>query len=94
MGAWKLEHTKDTIVYSKVFPEYWSKIEHHYFESQKSLLKKMHDALHVYGTEQDDRTSEGSRLARQTIENMKSKVGYTDEGAKEVIGFLMSKRYS
>lgn len=93
VGAWSLDHAGKPVVYSKVFPQYWRKLEKHYFESQKALLTKMSDALRVYGTAEQDTDSEGGRLARTTIENMKSKLGYCEHCAREVIGFLMRQRY-
>ena len=93
IGAWSLDHPKETVVYSKVFPEHWRKLERHYFESQKALLTKMHDALLVYGTDRDDPHSEGAQLARQTVANMISKLGYTEESAREAIIFIMKSRY-
>lgn len=93
IGAWSLEHRNEAMVYSKVFPEYWAKLERHYYESQKALLTKMHNALLVYDTDEADPTTEGAKLARQTVDNMKSRLGYCDQCAKEVITFLMRKRY-
>jgi predicted Ser/Thr protein kinase len=101
IGAWSLDHKNEPVVYSKVFPEYWRKLEKHYYQSQKDLLTKMHDALLLYGREGEAQgpdssnaaVSEGQQLAKQTVENMKRKLGYTEEGAKEVITFLMKARY-
>ncbi len=102
IGAWSLDHPKEAVVYSKVFPEYWRKLEKHYYQSQKEVLTKMHDALLLYGRDDDkpdqvhstnSNLNEGQKLARQTVENMKAKLGYTEEGAKEVITFLMKSRY-
>jgi hypothetical protein len=53
----------------------------------------MSAALIVYDTEQHDPNSEGSRLARQTVNNMKSRFGYCDKCAKEVVSFLMRAKY-
>lgn len=101
IGAWSLDHPRAAVVYSKVFPEYWRKLEKHYYQSQKEVLTKMHDALLLYGRDDgvaetestNSNLSEGQTLARQTVENMKQKLGYTEEGAKEVITFLMKSRY-
>ena len=102
IGAWSLDHPNAPVVYSKVFPEYWRKLEKHYYQSQKELLTKMHDALLLYGRAGDrsddalstnSGLSEGQRLAKITIENMQKNLGYTEEGAKEVITFLMKSRY-
>jgi serine protein kinase len=88
VGAWALDHPNQPVVYAKVFPNYWAKLERHFYESQKALLTKMNNALQV-----DDGDSEGGKLAAQTVENMKSKHHYCDLCAKEVIRFLMKKRY-
>lgn len=97
VGAWSLDHPQEGVIYRRVFPEYWSRIEKHYYEGQKTILTKMHNALLALDSQQtpqpDDATSDGSRLAKQTLENMKSKFGYCDACAKEVITFLMRKRY-
>ena len=93
IGAWSLDHPKESMDYFKVFPELRQRLERHFYESQKSLLQKMNTALKQFGTDYEDPNSEGSKLARQTIENMQKKFGYSMDGAKEVIGFLMSKKY-
>lgn len=96
VGAWSLDHPNTPVVYAKVFPDFWRKLERHYYESQKALLMKMHNALLVYGTERgkpDPTQEEGARLAEQTVDNMKNKLGYCDHCAKEVITFLMRQRY-
>ncbi len=93
IGVWSLDHPKEPVIYAKVFPEFWKKLEKHYFESQKALLSKMSDALLVYDSQKDDPTSEGAQLARKTIQNMKSKLGYCEKCAKEVIMFLLRQRY-
>lgn len=98
IGAWSLDHPNTTVVYSKVFPEYWRKLEKYYYQTQKDLLTKMHNALLLYGKESSGEAGasgleEGERLARETVGNMKKRLGYTDESAKEVITFLMKSRY-
>ena len=93
VGVWSLDHPHEPVVYARVFPDFWRKLEKHYFESQKAVLSKMSDALLVYNTDADDPTSEGAILARQTIHNMENKLGYCPSCAKEVITFLMRQRY-
>jgi predicted Ser/Thr protein kinase len=95
IGAWSLDHPKEAVVYAKIFPDFWRKLEKHYFESKKSLLTKMHDALLLYEPSAPDSggNDEGMKLARLTIKNMKEKLGYCEHCAKEVITFLMRTRY-
>jgi serine protein kinase len=101
IGAWSLDHPGEPVSYSQVFPEYWRKLERHYYESQKALLTKMHDAILVYGSDPSTLTAakpgeentEGMQLAQKTIENLKEKFGYCEHCAKEVITFLMKSRY-
>ena len=97
IGAWVLDNPKDGpkegVDYFKVFPELKMKIEKHFYESQKTLLQKMNTALKHFGTDYDEPNSEGSKLARETLTNMQKKFVYSEAGAKEVIGFLMSKKY-
>jgi serine protein kinase len=93
IGAWTLDHPKEAVDYFRIFPDLKQKIEKHFYESQKSLLQKMNTSLKHFGTDHEDVNSEGVKLARQTIDNMQKKHGYTVDAAKEVIGFLMSKKY-
>lgn len=93
IGVWSLDHPQSQVVYSKVFPNFWQKLEKHYFVSQKALLSKMSEALVVYTSEQEQSTTEGAQLARKTVLNMKQKHGYCDLCAREVIIFLMKQRY-
>jgi serine protein kinase len=91
IGAWALDHPNESMDYFRVFPEMKTKMEKHFYESQKALLQKMHTALKQFGTDHEDTSSEGSKLAMLTIQNMQKKFGYGVDGAKEVIGFLMSR---
>lgn len=93
VGAWSLDHPNEPVNYREVFPEYWKKIEKHYFEAQKGEITKMAQALNTYELETGGSITEAGKLARQTVEKMKSKYGYTEEAAKEVIAFLVKKRY-
>jgi serine protein kinase len=93
IGAWVLDNPKEAVDYFRVFPELRMKIEKHFYESQKALLQKMNTALKHFGTDYEDANSEGAKLARETLTNMQKKFGYSESGAKEVIGFLMSKKY-
>jgi serine protein kinase len=91
VGAWSLDHPTTPVVYGKVFPEYWQKLEKHYYESQKAVLTKLHDALLVYG--KDGHDPESRKLAQDTIRNMTGRLGYCEQCSKEVITFLLKSRY-
>ena len=103
IGAWSLDHPAEAVIYSKVFPEYWKKLEKFYYQTQKTQLTKMHTALLHYGKDGRARaeagggenllTEEGNRLANDTITNLKARYGYSDESAREAITFLMKSRY-
>ena len=91
VGAWSLDHPNEPVVYAKVFPEYWKKLEKHFYESQKAVLTRMHEVLLVYGKESSD--PESRKLAQDTIRNMTERQGYCPECAKEIITFLLQQRY-
>jgi len=95
IGAWALDNPGEPVVYSKILTDFWQKLEKHYFESQKALLTKMYDAV-MYNNGQADKKpdrTEGQKLAESTINNLVSKLGYCEKCAKEVITFLMRRRY-
>jgi len=94
VGAWALDHPGETVQYQEVFPEHWKKLEDHYYEGQKAELQKMYNALQVdQDGSKSDTASEGAKLAKTTVERMKRDLNYCDHCAKEVITFLMKKRY-
>ncbi|MBN22988.1 MAG: serine protein kinase [Bdellovibrionaceae bacterium] len=92
IGAWSLENKNTQVSYSKIFPEYWEKLEQHYFESQKELLIKMNKSLHIY--DKRSTSDEGAILAQKTVENMVTQFNYNEESAAEVISFLIKNRYN
>jgi predicted Ser/Thr protein kinase len=93
IGVWSLDHPNEQVVYSKVFPEYWARLEKHYYESQKAILSKMHSALKTFGMESTNSTDEGMKLANKTIGKLIEKYGYSEDSSKEIINFLMERRY-
>jgi serine protein kinase len=102
VGAWALDHVGAPVVYARVFPEYWQKLEKHYYESQKATLTQMHNALLIYSKDDSVSLTEalannpndpGSQLAALTVQNMIKKQGYCEHCAKEVITFLMRQKY-
>jgi predicted Ser/Thr protein kinase len=93
VGVWSLDHPKEQVVYAKVFPDFWRKMEKHYFESKKAVLSTMNDALMMFDTEKHNPNTDGAKLAHQTLTQMKSRFGYCDKCAKEVVTFLMRQRY-
>lgn len=94
IGAWVLDHPKTAVDYFRIFPELKQRLEKHYFESQKSVLLRMSNALQTYGTDSEEKNSEGNQLAVKTLKNMQEGYGYTEAGAKEVITFLLRRRYA
>lgn len=93
IGAWSLDHPQASVRYSDVFPDYWKKLEKHFYHSQKETLIQMHNAVMLYGVSTDGSSITGEKLAKQTLLNMQNRYHYTPEGAIEVITFLMKSRY-
>jgi serine protein kinase len=93
VGAWSLDHPGQAVAYAKIFPEYFQKLEKHYFETQKGLITKMHNALKLYGTDDPSIDQEGHQLAVKTLGNMTAKLGYCEHCAREVVTFLMRTKY-
>jgi predicted Ser/Thr protein kinase len=93
VGAWSLDHPGQAVIYSKIFPEYFQRLEKHYFETQKGLVTKMHNALKLHGTDDPSIDEEGHQLAVKTIANMTKNLGYCEHCAREVVNFLMKTKY-
>jgi predicted Ser/Thr protein kinase len=93
VGVWSLDHPGKPVEYAKIFPEYFQKLEKHYFETQKGLITKMHNALKLFGTDDPNIDQEGHQLAVKTLAHMTGAMGYCEHCAREVVTFLMRSRY-
>jgi serine protein kinase len=96
VGAWSLDHPESEVIYGKVFPDFWKKLERHFYESQKSVMTKMHSALVLSGNGADkekEKRSDDFQLAHRTLKNLDEKFGYCSECGTEVINFLIKNRY-
>lgn len=93
VGAWSLDHKNEAVQYGEIFPEFRKRLEKHYFESQKAVMTKLYNALLVYGKDEDNPDSEGSKLVRKSLDELVTRYGYTAESAKEVVFYLLKQRY-
>lgn len=93
IGAYALDHPNEAVDYKQVFPEFYHKIENHYFNQQKSQMKQLANAITVFGTEKDDPQSDSSKLAKQTVSTMLDRFGYCEACAKRSISFLIKSKY-
>ncbi|MEW6055933.1 MAG: serine protein kinase PrkA [Bdellovibrionota bacterium] len=93
IGAFALDHPNQPVDYRQVFPEYMKRLEDHYFNQQKSQMKKIGDSIQFSGTEKADSTSDHYRLAMQTVGNLVSKFNYCQHCAEQAISFLIKTKY-
>ena len=95
IAAWSIDNPGQTISYAVIFPKYLAALRNAYFEEHQEQIRKLQQALLVYID--DDGVGGLSRAeqeqAEQTLVNLREEFGYTREGAREVVVFLMQRRY-
>ncbi len=95
IGAWSIDHPNQRPVYAEIFGKLFEKLRESYFEKQKKVLRKTHVGLLVYLTDgPGSLDAETLEVVERTLGNLKDKFGYCQECAREVVGYLMRKRYS
>lgn len=95
LGAWRLDHPKESVEYRLIFPDLWKKIESHFFAGQKETLQKLISVLPLLDHPHEVAPGEAEtlELAKRTISELTRRFGYTNSGAKEVMTLLLKKRY-
>lgn len=101
LGAWYLDHPKKAIVYNEVFPDVVTRLQESFRNEQKKVINNLSNNLVYFMAEMEDETkqthinlSKDERKQIETvIENLKTKYGYSQKGALELIEFIIKERY-
>jgi predicted Ser/Thr protein kinase len=102
IASWVLENKKESDEsaplsgedYADVFSDLIKNLEEHYFSQQKELLKKLSRALQIYGTKEEDKSSNERKKLHSALENLKKDFGYCEHCGLEAISFLLKSKYS
>jgi predicted Ser/Thr protein kinase len=95
IGAWSIDHPNARPHYADVFPKLFAQLRESTFDQRKKVLKKTQEDLLVYLTEgADGMTAEAKERAETTLGNLKQRYGYCDLCARDVVSYLVRRRYS
>jgi predicted Ser/Thr protein kinase len=99
IGAWSIEHPGQKPDYAQVFPRQLQLLREAYFEQRKKILKKTNEDLLIYLADGPEQTrarldKESFERVETTLRNLESRYGYCPRCAKDVVSYLLRKRYS
>jgi predicted Ser/Thr protein kinase len=98
IGAWSIEHPGQKPNFAEVFPQYLQTLRDAYFDQQKKVVKKTNEDLIFYLAEgpahaRSHLDKESFARVETTLKNLKERYGYCDSCAKDVVSFLLRRRY-
>jgi len=101
LGAWYLDNPGKEINYKVVFPDVVNRLQESFRNEQKKAIQAIAKNIVFYEAELADQSEKGhislNKESREQIEktvnNIKSKYGYSQNGAVALIKFLIKERY-
>lgn len=97
VGAWRLDHpTEKAVEYARIFPDLFRRIRDHYFDERKETLRRNKENVLRYlsADERGTLTPKEATAVEELLANMTSRYGYCEACARDVILFLMQRRYA
>lgn len=101
LGAWYLDNPGKQIKYKTVFPDVVNRLQESFRNEQKKAIQIIANNIVYYEAEMMDDTvakhvslnKEEREQIETTVNNIKSKYGYSQNGALALIKFLIKERY-
>ncbi len=94
IGAWALDHPREKPDYTKIFSDHFGKIRAAYFtDRKKAVRKEMEEMLGVLRGEESGLGEDGRKRGRAAVDRLKSRFGYNDDSARDLVGLLVRTRY-
>jgi predicted Ser/Thr protein kinase len=94
IAAWKIEHPTESVNVHSLFPKYLVRLRDAYYERNKRVVQRRAEALlrHLSG-EDSSLDEEDLRGAKRMLERLLER-GYCPACAREIIAFLLKRRYA
>lgn len=101
LGAWYLDNPGKQITYKVVFPDVVNRLQESFRNEQKKAIQRIAKNIVFYEAELVDKSEkkhislnkEDREQIETTVENIKTKHGYSQNGALTLIKFLIKERY-
>ena len=95
IGAHKLDNPDVAMDYPRIFPDLFRRLQDHFFEERKRVLRKnTENVLRYLSEERATLSSKEQTQVESTLKAMAEKHGYCEYCAKDSVLFLMKKRYA
>ena len=92
IAAWSLDHRNQQIDYQAVFPEIYRALRENFYRERRRILTLIEQDILKYGTDEFELLNETEQeQVRAALSNMKEKYGYTEDGARDVIAFVLKQ---
>ncbi|MFH1812430.1 MAG: serine protein kinase PrkA [Pseudomonadota bacterium] len=95
IGAHSLDHPDGARVYGEIFPNYLRKIQVDFFTTRRKQVQRAKESFLrvIHGDVQNMDKKERDRV-QSMLEMMRSRFGYCEHCANDMVAFLMKKRYT
>ena len=92
IGAYATENPDEDLDYSRVFPEVYNDLKQNFWASRKSEIQvALLNVLKFFSADEGQLSNDERDSVRETLDNMKSRYGYDESSARDVIGFIVSQ---
>ncbi|MBI3829126.1 MAG: serine protein kinase PrkA [Planctomycetes bacterium] len=92
IAAYSLEHLKEKLVYSEIFPDLIAKLRESYYKEKQKGLETLARYVLASGSEDDALIPPADRpRVDRTLKNMREKYGYCEHCGREAISFVLRK---
>lgn len=94
VGAFRVEHPDDAVDFFRIFRRQLDVLQAKFFEESREAIQKIKmNLLRYFDGDVDDLDRNDREQVERTISSLLNEFGYTEQTAREAIGFLIRRRY-
>lgn len=95
IGAHSLDHPDKEPVYQELFPNYLKKLQEDFFNKRRKIVQRAKENfLRVIHGDTSNMDAKELARVRSMLETMRTRFGYCEYCANDMVAFLMKKRYA
>lgn len=95
IGAFSLDHPNKKTAYNEIFPNHLRRIQIDFFNQRRSQVERAkEDFMRVVHGDTDNMDRKVLGQVQEMLTTMRSRYGYCQHCAKDMVAYLMKKRYA
>jgi len=95
VGAFRLDHPTEAVEYSRIFPDLFRKLRDHYYSERKKTLRRYgENVLRYLSEDRGSMSAKEQAQVKEALETMVERHGYCEGCARDVLVFLLRRRYT